>query len=339
MDDARGITPPTAKDVAELAGVSRSTVSNYLHRAELVHADTRERIRSAIEQLRYVPNESARGLRSGFTRIIALSLLDAWTPFYSDFSRGVESTAVRDGWTVLFSNTDRDEVRERTSLEIFEAHRVRGLIIVPEGDVTERLVSMRARGIQSVTVEQPLASPGIPNVRVDDRRGGQIAAHHLLAGGHRRIAFIGDPDKVIHVKDRWEGFCGVLAGSSANVSLVPADLSMTGGVKAAMETFGRPAAEWPDAVFAANDLVGIGFLQGCLARGVTVPSQVAIVGFDDIDFAAQAAVPLTTIRQPAREMGIAAASTLLAMINGGVEDQPVAERVFIPSLVVRESAP
>lgn len=327
-------------DVAARAGVSASTVSNYLHRPTVVRPATRERIFEAIEALRYVPNHNARQLRSGRSRTIALMLLDAWIPFYAELSRGVEDVALAGDWTVLFSNTKRDPERERRNLDVFESQRVQGMLIVPEGRLESRLVELQRAGMGCVVVEESDPPEDISSVSVDDVLGGELAAEHLWRSGRRRLAFVGDPHVVRHVAERWKGFSSRLADLSSQVAATvkPKDLTMAAGVRAVQDLVRLPAAVRPEGVFAANDTVALGILQGCLQLGVRVPDDLAIVGFDDIEFASFAAIPLTTIKQPAYQLGATAAAVLIEEMEGGLSTPPK-HLVFEPELVIRESAP
>jgi LacI family transcriptional regulator len=180
----------------------------------------------------------------------------------------------------------------------------------------------------------------VSSVAVNDVTGGSVAARHLLRSGRQRLAFVGNPEQVRHVNERWQGFCAAVSDSSAQVpTLVKTrDLTMRAGLIAADELFARPRSERPDGIFAANDLVALGILQACLRLGVRLPDDVALVGFDDIEFAAQAAIPLTTVRQPAHELGMTAAQILIEDMRhpGHLPPQHV---LFEPELIVRQSAP
>src|SRR4051794_40281235 len=176
MKAAERFPAPGVKDVAALAGVSPSTVSNYLNRPEVVHESTRTRIERAIRQLGFIRNENARQLRAGSSHTFALVLLDAWIPFFTEVARGVEDTGVASGWTVLFSNSARDPEREPRSLNVFAAERVRGILVVPKQDLRIRLREMQRQGITCVTVEPPDRADDISSVEVDHRAGGRAAA-------------------------------------------------------------------------------------------------------------------------------------------------------------------
>jgi LacI family transcriptional regulator len=333
-----GTPIPGIRDVAALAGVSASTVSNYLNRPEVVLPDTATRIERAVQQLGFVRNETARNLRAGSSRTLALILLDAWIPFYGEVARGVEDAAAVGGWTVLFSNTARDPQRELRSLNIFEAQRVQGVLVVPQQDLRARLRELQRRGISCVTLEQPSVADDISSVAIDDVAGGRAAARHLIDGGRKDLMLIGNPNTVTHVRDRFAG-CTETAGTTPGVRcrLTETDgLTMRDGSRAVQRLLHEHRENLPDALFAANDLVALGALHELLAAGIDVPGQVAILGYDGLEFATHAPIPLSTIAQPAYEMGRAATEILIACMER--REQPgQSHRTFEPTVIARES--
>lgn len=329
----------SVKDVAALAGVSPSTVSNYLNRPQLLGERSRERVAHAIAELEFVPNESARQLRAGSSKTLALILLDAWLPFFSDLSRGVEDAVQNRGWSLFFSNSNRDPEREMANLNMFEAHRVKGLVIIPQGRVNDRLEQLQNRGIECVVVGPTEESSQISAVTFDDVGGGKLAGSHLLDIGRRRLAFLGNPHNVVQSADRLAGMMQAVeaSGQGATVMTVTVkNLTVEDGVEAAEQILSMPEPERPDAIFAANDMVAVGALNTLLRAGMRIPEELAIVGYDDVPYARQAAVPLTTVRQPAYEMGRAAGQQLLEQIERA-DSREVQHRVFGAQLIVRES--
>lgn len=324
----------SVKDVAALAGVSASTVSNFLNHPDLLSTTTRERVQAAIDQLGYVPNESARQLRAGESRTIALILLDAWLPYFSELARGVEDVTGEGGWSLFFSNSRRDAAQESRNIDMFQAHRARGIIIYPLGDVLPRLEGLATRGIRSVIIGQEQPSSTVGFVPFDDVGGGRLAGEHLREIGRRRIAFLGDPGSVSQSADRLDG----LRQTVGEVTVIPTGgLTVDAGIAAAAHITALPADQRPDAVFAANDMVAVGVLTGLLRAGVRVPDDVAVIGFDDVPEAAQALIPLTTVRQPGYRIGRAAASTLLHLLEHPEAPAP-ATAPFEAELVVRQSS-
>jgi LacI family transcriptional regulator len=328
--------PASVKDVAALAGVSSSTVSNYLNHPHVLGASSRERVREAIEQLGFVPNESARQLRAGSSKALALILLDAWLPYFNELSRGVEDVTREGGWSLFFSNSNRDAAQERRNIDMFEAHRVQGIVIYPLGDVVPRLESLAERGIRSVVVGPIRESPSVASILFDDRGGGRLAGEHLLSLGRRRILFLGNPT-VSQSNDRLAGLQDALAGSPATLTVVEVPhLATEEGLRAAERIIAQPAAERPDAVFAANDMVALGVLTQLMRHGIRVPEEIALVGFDDVDQAHQSVVPLTSVRQPGYEIGRAAGAALLQQLADPTAPPP-ATTPFPAELIVRES--
>lgn len=324
--------------VAALAGVSPGTVSNTLNHPERVRKDTRERVAAAVQKLGYVRNESARHLRAGSSHTLAMLVLDAWNPFFTDMARGVEDVALDRGWTLFIANSHRDARREATYLREFAERRMAGLLVSPCIDLTETLGRLRDSGIESVVLDQCATDPDGLSVSLDDVEGGRIAVSHLLEMGHRQIGFVGNPKTVSQVHDRLRG--GRIALREAGLAdqifvIAPPDLTVDGGIDASRRILALPKDRRPTALFAASDLVAIGILHELIRAGVRVPDDIAIIGYDDNAFAKQVLVPLTTVRQPAYDMGRAAAEMLLTRLEG----KPVARPhlVFQPELVVRES--
>lgn len=328
--------PASVKDVAALAGVSSSTVSNYLNHPHVLGDASREKVRQAIEQLGFVPNESARQLRAGSSKALALILLDAWLPYFHDLSRGVDDVAREGGWSLFFSNSDRDAEREQRNIDMFEAHRVQGIVIYPLGDVVPRLEQLAGRGIRSVVVGPIRDSATVASVLFDDRAGGRLAGEHLVALGRRRILFLGNP-AVSQSNDRLAGLRDAVAETDAAVTVVDVGhLAAEDGLIAGERIVALSPGERPDAIFAANDMVALGVLTQLLRHGVRVPEDIALVGFDDVAEAHQGVVPLTSIRQPGYEIGRAAGIALLAQLADPAAAPP-ATPPFAAELVVRES--
>jgi LacI family transcriptional regulator len=343
------------RDVATTAGVSVGTVSNVLNRPDKVSPATVERVHAAIDELGFVRNDAARQLRAGASRAIGLVILDGGNPFFSDVARGAESAAEKAGRVVLLGNSDQQVEREAHYLDLFEENRVLGILISPVGDVTARLARLRRRGTPAVLVDRQAELTDFSSVSVDDVRGGQLAAEHLLSVGRRRLAFVGGPLDLQQVADRLQGAQEAVRAANTGVATsqapdsratdaetvtlevveVPA-LTVEHGRAAAAALMSRPADERPDAVFAANDLVAMGVLQSLVMLGdLRVPEDVALIGYDDIDFARAAVVPLSSIRQPSALIG----QTAMDILQDESDDPSRAPRrvVFAPELVVRAS--
>ncbi|HYO38369.1 MAG TPA: LacI family DNA-binding transcriptional regulator [Nocardioidaceae bacterium] len=328
------------KDVAAAAGVSLGTVSNVLNRPDRVSADTLAKVRAAMNDLGFVRNESARQLRAGSSSALAYVMLDATNPFFTDVAQGIEQAAERSGLSVFICNSDNRPERERAYLARLLEQRVQGILITPNDPDDASLAEVVARGVPIVIVDRTRDVDTHCSVAVDDVVGGELAARHLLELGHERIAYIGGPETLGQVRERLEGARQAFASAGVPpdrlTALVTTGLVVAEGRRAGELLAGLPLARRPTAAFCANDMLALGLLQQCVTLGVRVPEDLAIVGYDDIDFAAAAAVPLTSVRQPRRQLGETAAELLLD--EAGNPAHQHRQVVFTPELVVRGSS-
>ena len=340
---AAGSRPPGTvgiKQVAKQAGVSPGTVSNVLNRPERVAAATRARVEEAIKDLGFVRNGSASTLRAGQGRTIGLMVLDLGNPFFTEVARGVEDECSERGYAVILATSAASPDREGRNMLMLAEQRVRGVLITPVDDNTARLDRLRARGVAAVMLDHIATQPHQCAVAVDDVAGGDMAVAHLLASGARTIGYVTGPLTIRQCADRRAGALRALRAAGR-----PQDALREAVVPTMTPRDGQRAAErlladrpLPDAIFCANDLLAMGVLRALLLAGVEVPGDVALIGYDDIEFAAAAAVPLSSIRQPMYQLGRIATEMLLDECDNsaGHAHQQV---MFQPELVVRESAP
>lgn len=326
------------KDVARTAGVSVGTVSNVINRPDRVGTETRNKVLSAIEQLGYVRSESARQLRAGQSRIMGLIVLDMGNPFFVDVARGAERTARDKGLGVMVCNSAQNQSDEAEYLSLFAEQRVRGVLLTPADASGRNIETFRRSGIPFVLVDRVGDDPDTCSVSVDDVQGGTLAVRHLLEAGHTSIAYVSGPRTLSQVRDRRTGALHALreAGHTPDAlrEVTTERLDVSAGRDAGARLLGL--AHRPTAVFCANDLLALGVLQAMYSAGLSVPEDIAIVGYDDIEFAAAAAVPLTSVRQPAVAMGTLAAELLLEETDGDAHEH---RRVVLqPELVVRRSS-
>ncbi len=325
------------RDVADRAGVSVGTVSNVLNHVDRVKEDSVRRVHEAIAELGYVRNDAARQLRAGHSLMVGLVVLDVRNPFFTELARGAEREAARQGLSVVLANSDEDVAQEARHIDLFEQQRVRGILLSPYQEAGPRLRRMRDRGIPAVLVDRRGADDSFSSVSVDDETGGYLAARHLLDTGRRRILFAGGPLDMRQVEDRLGGARRAIAEVPGAVldTLPSAASTVDAGRLAGDQVAALAASERPDAIFCANDLVALGVLQGLLTNGIRVPQDVALIGFDDIDFAAAAAVPLSSVRQPSNLMG----ETAMRLLLESADDPGRAPEyiVFQPELVARAS--
>ncbi len=333
------IRASSVKDVAARAGVSLGTVSNVLNRPERVSPVTRARVEQAMRDLGFVRNESARQLRAGRSRTLAYVLLDARNPFFTDVAEGVERAAEAAGLSLFLCNSDNRPSREHDYLAHLVEQRVQGILVTPVDAQSSALDDVRRNGTPVVIVDRTRSDDTFCSVAVDDELGGRLAVEHLVEQGHTRVVFIGGPDTIGQVRDRLEGArkAWADAGLPAEQLVVVATeaLTVVEGRSAGERVMGLGRSRRPTAAFCANDLLALGLLQQLITSGFTVPGDLAIVGYDDIEYASAAAVALTSVRQPRQELGRRAAELVLdeAEDPAHVHQQVV----FTPELVARRS--
>ena len=330
---------PSVKDVAAAAGVSLGTVSNVMNRPEVVSSRTRERVERAMADLGFVRNESARQLRAGTSRTLAYVMLDGTNPFFHDVAQGIELAAEDADLSLFICNSNSRAAREEVHLDRLLQQRVQGILITPVNPEATYLGELTRRGVPLVIVDRVRNVDSCCSVAVDDVLGGRIAVEHLVEQGHTRVAFIGGPESIGQVRERRQGAQEIWAELGLppdDLVLLPTEaLTVAEGRSAGERLAGLPVRRRPSAAFCANDLLALGLLQQGIGAGLRVPDDLAIVGFDDIEFAAAAAVPLTSVRQPRQELGRAAAHLVLdEATNPAHRHQQLS---FIPELVARAS--
>lgn len=325
------------RDVAREAGVSVGTVSNVLNRPEIVSPATVERVLAVIERLGFVRNDAARQLRAGRSHTVGLIVLDTRNPFFTDLAHGAQNQALGEGYTVLLGGSDESTERESALLDLFEEQRVAGVLISPVRTDLSRLWRLRESGTPVVLVDRGSSDRSFSSVSVDDVEGGRVATQHLVDIGRRRIAFIGGPLDIEQVAHRLEGAQAVVAQCADTVLTVhPTEaLTVLEGRRVAEHLAALPEGQRPDAIFAANDLLAMGVIQALvMTSSLRVPEDVALVGYDDIDFASAAVVPITSVRQPSVEIGKTALHLLLREAAGAEQREQI---VFQPELIARDS--
>jgi len=322
------------KDVAKLAGVSVGTVSNVLNRPEAVGEELRRRVEAAMGELNFIRNASARQLRAGTSQAVGAVLLDISNPFYTTLARGIEDRLDEDGLTLMLASSDEDPKREARAMQVFAEQGIRGLLITPSRTTRKRLERLDALGIPSVLLDSK--SPAHASVGIDNLSGGRQSVRHLLGLGHRRIAWLGGPAHLEQSRDRHAGAVQAVVEAGLNPADVLVErwlpgLSADDGQRGFIEVFDDPTTR-PTAFFCINDIVALGVMRECRLRRYEMPGDVAVVGYDDVLFAAELMTPLTSVRQPTHELGYAGADLLLSGAG------PAAHQVFRPELIVRASS-
>ena len=331
---------PSIADVAKLAGVSLGTVSNVLNSPGRVKEETARRVHRAIANLGFVRNDAARQLKAGKSAAIGLVVLDSTNPFFAELSKGAETSAIESGFQVLIGNSDHDKLREASHLRVFREQRLSGVLLSPVENASVEIQSLRDVGTQAVIVDQKAPPDFCCSVSVDDIAGGEMAVQHLVEQGKTRLAFVGGALEILQVADRLAGarIAKLKAGDSVTLKTYRAqNQDVISGRKIGNEILALPESERPDGVFAANDLLAFGLLQAfALDNRIRVPQDIAIIGYDDIDFAESAVVPLSSIKQPASLLGSTALDLLVDEI-ANTKSHKHRQITFQPELIVRSS--
>ncbi|HEV2439212.1 MAG TPA: LacI family DNA-binding transcriptional regulator [bacterium] len=341
----------TIREVARLARVSVSTVSNVLNaRPHRMRPATRRRVDRAIARLRYRPSRAARQLRTGHARTIALVVPSVANPYWGTLAVHLETAAMRHGYQVVLCNTERDRRRERAYVAGLWQDGIRDIILGSSLPSLEHIADFMARGLNVIAFGLPPGANGaLPSasIAVDNHRGAVLATQHLLDLGHRRITFLSDLPQVTSRVERLRGYRDAMsrAGLPADAVLVRARGSAGGGSDAGGADGGRSAARRvlsrrprPTAILAGNDLCALGTLAAAHELGLSVPADLSVVGFDDIALARVVTPPLTTVRQPAQTIARMAVARLVAAPSS--ERRPAAGGVALvvrPRLIVRSS--
>ena len=325
----------TIHDVALDANVSPTTVSRYINnRIELPPA-TAARIDAAIAKLDYRPNLLARRLSTGRTEAIGLVIPEIREPFFAELASAVEDEADRHGYTIFMSSTRSDRQREIASLNRLHDRHVDGLIMMTNTPDDGTLAALVGRRRNVVLIDEDMPGVQVPRVFVENELGAYMATRHLIAAGHERIAYIGGPTGLYSVEQRRAGF--LRAMQEAGLEVHPEHL--TGGSFA--PEFSRQATldfltthPAPTAIFGSSDYIVIGIIRGLKQAGVAVPSQMSVVGFDDMPLTELFNPPLTAIRQPVEALGRHGFQALFSLLNG---DQPDMLTMLPVELIERES--
>lgn len=324
--------------VARHAGVSTATVSRVLSRPDVVAPGTRLRVLKAVEHLGYTPNSAAKHLRTRRSGKILVTVPDISNPFFSLILQGIEDAAQREGYAVLLGDTQHDEKREERYALMLRRNEADGLIFLGH-----RLPKVAA---ELIRIMAPLSAPvvngcefspglGVPGVHIDNAGGAAEAMNHLYGLGHRRIGVVTGPLDSPLSLDRLRGTrsCASTHGAEDSLVLMTGDFSIASGCAAAEQLLER--ATPPTAIFCFNDEMAIGVIDAARRRGVKVPADLSVVGFDDIRFARHVDPALTTIAQPMREIGHGTVGLLLQILEGRAT-QP--RSVTLPhTLIVRGS--
>ncbi|MFA5265413.1 MAG: LacI family DNA-binding transcriptional regulator [Opitutaceae bacterium] len=326
----------TIKDVAAKAGVSIATVSRVMAGLAGAGAEVRGRVMAAVDELKYQPDLSARGLRARQRKLIGLVLPDLQNPFFTGLAHGVEDVLCDAGFTLLLGHSDGRAEREKRHFEVFHGEGVAGLVLVPSNAPEADYSALAAWNMPLVAVDRAPRGLGVDLVNTNNRESSREAVGHFLSLGYRRIALVNGPAGYDVSAERLAGAQEALVAaglSPETLSVVNADFHQEGGLEAmrALLAAGKP----PRAVLIANNLMTLGALQALHERRLRIPEDVAVIGFDDMPWATSLRPPLTAVAQPAEELGRTAAGLLLERL---VEPaRPVRQIILRNHLCIRAS--
>ncbi|MCY6369242.1 LacI family DNA-binding transcriptional regulator [Clostridium ganghwense] len=327
---------PTIRDVAKKANVSVATVSRVLNNQDGYSEKTKEKVLEAIKELGYKPNAIARGLANKSTQTIGVLVPDVSTMFLSKILNGIEITAHKKDYSVIICNTGILGERIIDYLNILSEKRVDGLIIVSLPMKNEYHEAISSMNVPCILVSTMSYRYQLPYVKVDDRQAAYNATQFLIERGHKKIAMIsGTKDEFIAGKSRVDGYIDALRdyGLSIDESLIKyGDFSYRSGIKC-MEELLEEGIEKFTAIFAASDDMAVGALSMAYQRGIKIPDELSIIGYDNTQIAEMSIPPLTTVAQPFYEMGEKAAEKLVHMI----ESKGKAENIIMPHYIQERS--
>jgi len=330
------MTDITLRDVAKTAGVSISTVSRVVRGKDIVHPETKRKVMKAVKKLNYYPNTTARAMVKKQTNTIGLIISDISNPFYPPLLRGVENTINKFGYSLILCNTDENAEKEKQYLKVMLEKRVDGLIVSLASPANARfLKEFEKRNIPIVCIDRKPENMEVDTVCVDNVQGAFMAVEHLLKIGHRRIGMVSGIRGITTTEGRVEGYLKALKDHGVDKSLIVEGKStIEGAIGAIKELLNLDFSS--TALFSCNNLITLGIYIGLKKHGKKIPKDIAVVGFDDLDWAEALYPPPTVVSQPTYAIGATAAQILIqrTLKEGPKNRQNI---VLKTELIVRES--
>ena len=330
----------SVKDVAKRAGVSTATVSRVINQSGYVSPELYQRVTQAIKELGYEANPFARGLKVDKSNTIGLIISTIENPFFATVVRGVESKVYNAGYSLILCNTDNKPELERMYIQLLRQKRVDGLIISASGGADEEIAALAEREMPIVLLNRRLREhrPCVDSVLSNSREGTRQAVAHLIDFGHQRIGIVSGPKDHLQGAERLVGYQQALTDAGLPVQpelIVEAPFTAEGGYSGTMALLERQPA--PTALFVSNNLMTFGALQAVRELEYQIPDDLALVAFDDIEWAPFMAPPLSAVAQPAYDIGLTAAQRILDRLLGQLRGSSE-ESVLSTTLVIRESS-
>ncbi|EJL6472564.1 substrate-binding domain-containing protein [Vibrio cholerae] len=327
----------TMKDIARLAGVSTSTVSHVINKSRFVSDEIAERVNNAAQQLNYAPSALARSLKMNRTKTIGMLVTTSTNPFFGEVVKGVERSCYHQGYNLILCNTEGDNQRMKASINTLLQKRVDGLLLMCSTLEGERLdVFDRYPDIPIVVMDWGPILFASDKIQDNSLQGGYMAAKHLIECGHKEIGCITGPLIRHQAQMRYEGYKRALAEAGIAMNpdwIVESDFECEGGHQAFEKLYQR--GKLPSALFVSNDMMAMGVIQAASQRGLRIPDDLSLIGYDDVHIAKFMTPALTTIHQPKYRLGKAAVDTLLYRLENPDTTAQVVQ--LEPTLVVRNS--
>jgi DNA-binding LacI/PurR family transcriptional regulator len=304
--------------VAEKAGVSTATVSRVINNSPSVNPETRLKVQQVIKELKYSPNRVAQRLRNRnvSSNLLGVLIPDIQNPFYVEVLRGIEDVAYENKYALIMCNFAQDQRKEMLYLDILQSESIDGLIAAPTNEHDQKVINLVRKGLPIVCVDRGLSGVDVDVVLVENRVGAFSAVDHLAKSGYKRIAYISGLPQIPSSQQREQGYLDALVANGLPIDrnlIKYGDSRHESGVKLCEELLNLPDS--PDAIFAGNNLITLGALETIHKKGLKIPGQVAIIGFDDMYWSISLNPPLTAVRQPAYEIGKRAAEQLILRIK------------------------
>lgn len=325
--------PATLLDVARVAKVSPSTVSRILNGTAKVSDDKRQAVMAAIAEMNFAPNQMAQGLKRGRSMTIGIVVQDISSPFFDETLHGIDDGLKNTGYASVIVSGHWDAAEESDRIRLLLARKADGIILL-SGRLSNEAILQFSQHKPIVSTGRLLATSNALGFKLDNTEGARMAVRHLIELGHRRIAFVTGPDDSDDANDRLAGYIGTLQDAGIPIDenlIVKGNFHEAGGMMALNQLF--ETRQQFTAVFCANDLSANGARLGLYRRGIRVPDDISLVGFDDLPSSAYVTPPLTTVRQPLYDMGRMATQALMNLLNG----EPTSAVLPSLELVVRET--
>jgi LacI family transcriptional regulator len=330
----------TIEDIAEEVGYSANTVSRALNDKSEIREDTKEKILETAEAMGYRPSRVAQRMRSKQTGILGVVVANNANPFFSTVVKGIESAASDRGYNIILKDSDEDPHKEEEAIEIMLTEQVDGLLVSPVNSEKSD-ISEVAGGLPFVAFARHFEDLNADFVLIDDIKGGYLATSHLIENGYQKVALLNGPINELSAQERLKGYRKALkeAGREPDPDLIhDGILTMEQGYKAGKEILN--SSNRPDAVHTFSDFVALGFMKAVKEKSLSIPGDIGVVGFDDVDFCSYSSVPLSTVRVPIKRIGEEAVKILLNRIQseGRDDESEVSEVRLEPELITRKSS-